>query len=116
MVTPAFLYVYGARMKRLEVAAALSMVLVMIPDVLYGATGWAQFGYRFSLDYLPMLAVLTASGMSYRVGSRKWLVICLTFSSRCGDRCTSSIPDGGRARVPVEALAVRGRRRRRGSR
>ena len=78
MVTPAFLYVYGARMKRLEVAAALSMVLVMIPDVLYGATGWAQFGYRFSLDYLPMLAVLTASGMSYRVGSRKWLVICLS--------------------------------------
>jgi hypothetical protein len=59
MVTPAFIYAWGAQMKRLEIVAALSMVLVMIPHVLYGATGWAQFGYRFSLDYFPMLAVLT---------------------------------------------------------
>jgi hypothetical protein len=78
MVTPAFLYAFGARAKRLEIAAATATALVMIPHLLYGATGYAQFGYRFSMDYLPMLAVLTASGMGYRVGMRKWLIIGLS--------------------------------------
>ena len=78
MVTPAFLYVYGALVKRLEIAAAVAMVLVMIPDVMHGTTGWAQFGYRYSMDFFPMLAVLTASGMGYRVGVRSWLVIGLS--------------------------------------
>jgi hypothetical protein len=78
LVTPAFLYAYSAAWKRLEVAAAAAMVLVMIPHVLHGTTGWTQFGYRFSMDYFPMLAVLTASGMGYRVGIRKWLVIGLS--------------------------------------
>lgn len=78
MVTPAFLYAFGARVKRLEVAAALAMGLVMIPHLLYAATGFAQFGYRFSLDYLPMLAVLTASGMGHHIGIRKWLIVALS--------------------------------------
>ncbi|MGH3842002.1 MAG: hypothetical protein ACRDS0_11235 [Pseudonocardiaceae bacterium] len=77
MVTPAFLYAYRALAKRLEVAAALAMGLVMIPHVLYAVTG-GGFGYRFSLDYLPMLAVLTASGMGHRVGIRGWLAIVLS--------------------------------------
>jgi uncharacterized membrane protein len=50
----------------------------MIPHVLYATTGYGQFGYRYSLDYLPMLAVLTASGMGYRMGTRKWLIIGLS--------------------------------------
>jgi hypothetical protein len=79
MVTPAFLYAYGAQVKRLEVIAAVAMGLVMIPDVLHGTTGWAEFGYRYSMDYFPMLAVLTASGLGRRsVGTRQWLVIALS--------------------------------------
>jgi uncharacterized membrane protein len=78
MVTPAFLYAFGARVKRLEVVAAVAMGLVMIPDVLHGTTGWTEFGYRYSMDYFPMLAVLTASGLGRRVGTRKWLVIALS--------------------------------------
>lgn len=78
MVTPAFLYAFGARMKRLEIIAAATIVLVAIPHVLYAAVGFAQFGYRYSLDYFPMLAVLTVSGMGHHVGIRKWLVIGLS--------------------------------------
>ncbi|MGH7261038.1 MAG: hypothetical protein ACREI9_10195 [Nitrospiraceae bacterium] len=78
MVTPAFLYVYGALVKRLEVTAAVAMGLVMIPHLLHGTTGWAQFGYRFSMDYFPMLVVLAASGMGHRVGIRGWLAIGLS--------------------------------------
>jgi hypothetical protein len=78
MVTPAFLYAFDARMGRIEVAAAAALALVMIPDILHGTTGWTQFGYRFSMDYLPMLAVLAASGMEYRMGARKWLLVGLS--------------------------------------
>ncbi len=77
MVTPAFLYAYGALAKRLEGAAAVAMGLVMIPHVLYVVTG-GGFGYRFSMDYIPMLMVLTASGMGHRIGTRQWLLIGLS--------------------------------------
>lgn len=77
MVTPAFLYAYAAMVKRLEVAAAVSIGLVMIPHVLYVVTG-GGFGYRFSMDYVPMLLVLTASGMGHRIGIRQWLLIGLS--------------------------------------
>ena len=40
--------------------------------------GWAQFGYRYSLDYLPMLAVLAASGMGERPGVRAWAAVALS--------------------------------------
>lgn len=52
MVTPAFLYAFAARRKWLELAAAVAVVLVAIPHVLSGATAYAQFGYRFSLDHV----------------------------------------------------------------
>ncbi|HET9254156.1 MAG TPA: hypothetical protein VFO16_03010 [Pseudonocardiaceae bacterium] len=78
LVSPAFLYAFGTRLGRVEIAAMVAMGLVMIPHVLYATTGYAQFGYRYSLDYLPMLAVLTASGMGYRMGGRKWLVVGLS--------------------------------------
>jgi hypothetical protein len=74
MVTPAFLYAYGASAKRLELVAAASVGLVMIPHILYVVTG-GGFGYRFSMDYVPMLMILTASGMGQRVGLRKWLLV-----------------------------------------
>ncbi len=77
MVTPAFLYAYGALAKRLEVAATVAMGLVMIPGILYVVTG-GGFGYRFSLDYVPMLLVLSASGMGHRMSTRKWVLIGLS--------------------------------------
>lgn len=78
MVTPAFLYAFAAAAKRVEVAAAVSIVMVATVHVLHGSIGWAQFGYRFSLDYLPMLLVLTAAGMGYQMGTRKWLIVGLS--------------------------------------
>ncbi|MEX1335999.1 MAG: hypothetical protein AB1Z66_11930 [Candidatus Limnocylindrales bacterium] len=40
---------------RLAVAAAVSAALVMVPNLLHGNPGFAQIGYRFILDALPML-------------------------------------------------------------
>jgi hypothetical protein len=44
--------------------ALLSVVLVMLPDVMHGSWGFAQFGYRFILDAAPLLVLLL--GWAYR--------------------------------------------------
>jgi hypothetical protein len=44
--------------------ALLSVVLVMLPDVMHGSWGFAQFGYRFILDAAPILVLLL--GWAYR--------------------------------------------------
>jgi len=78
LATPALLYMFRARLKeRLSLAALAALFLVSIPIVTYGATGYAQFGYRFSLDLLPFMAILVASGMRHRLDRLKIAVILL---------------------------------------
>lgn len=43
-------------------ALALSAALVALPSLLYHNTGWVQFGYRFSNDYVVMLLAMLALG------------------------------------------------------
>ncbi len=47
-----------ARMVGLYLAAGL----VCLSDLMYQNSGWVQFGYRFSLDYMVLLIVLIALG------------------------------------------------------
>jgi hypothetical protein len=42
----------------------LSVALVLLPDVMHGSWGFAQFGYRFILDAVPLLLLLL--GWAYR--------------------------------------------------
>ena len=45
----------------------LTVLAVALPSLLYQNSGWVQFGYRFSLDYTPMLICLWALG-GHRLG------------------------------------------------
>ncbi|MGB2798751.1 MAG: hypothetical protein WBC82_02745 [Dehalococcoidia bacterium] len=76
--TPALLYIFRARLKGLSLAAIAAILATAIPIVTCGATGFAQFGYRYSLDVLPFLAILVASGMRYRLNRLKIAVILLS--------------------------------------
>jgi hypothetical protein len=40
----------------------LTVALVALPSLLYQNSGWLQFGYRFALDYMPLLIALIAVG------------------------------------------------------
>jgi hypothetical protein len=40
----------------------LTVALVAVPSLLYQNSGWLQFGYRFALDYMPLLIALLAIG------------------------------------------------------
>ena len=76
--TPALIYMFRARLKdKMTLAALGGLLLTSIPILTYGATGFAQFGYRFSLDVLPFMILLVASGMRYRLDKFKMTIIIL---------------------------------------
>ena len=76
--TPALIYMFRAHLKdKLTLAAAGGLVLTLIPILTYGATGFSQFGYRFSLDILPFMILLLASGMNYQLNKFKVTIIIL---------------------------------------
>jgi hypothetical protein len=62
LTTPAFLWVFGAfRRARRDAslaAVAIAAGLALVPNILHGTVGFAQFGYRFSLDAQPFLVAL----------------------------------------------------------
>ena len=64
--TPAFLWIFSAlrfiRRDPTVAYTALAAVLALVPDVLHGTVGFAQFGYRFSLDAQPFLIALALAG------------------------------------------------------
>jgi hypothetical protein len=61
--TPVLLYVLWPREKPpLHLALWLTVAFVAIPSLFYQNSGWVQFGYRFSLDYMVFLMMLLAIG------------------------------------------------------
>jgi hypothetical protein len=77
--TPALLYMFRARLnERLALAALVGLLLTSIPTLTYAVEGWAQFGYRYSLDVLPFMVLLVASGMRYRLNYFAIAIIVLS--------------------------------------
>jgi hypothetical protein len=61
--TPILLYVLWPRDKPvLHRALWITIACVALPSLLYQNSGWVQFGYRFSLDYIVFLLMLIAMG------------------------------------------------------
>jgi hypothetical protein len=60
--TPVLIYLLWPKaLSRFYVVLALTALFVAIPSLLYQNSGWLQFGYRFSLDYMPYLIVMLAA-------------------------------------------------------
>jgi len=77
LTTPMFIYLLGTSLNRMTFSAAVAAALTLVPVVTYGTTGGTQFGYRYALDVLPMLLVLTAAGMGYQMSRLKWGVVAV---------------------------------------
>ena len=68
LITPAFFLIFRAKFKeRIVLAALVSVVAIMIPELMHGGNGFTQFGYRHTLDVLPFMIILVASGMREKV-------------------------------------------------
>lgn len=63
VTTPALLLVLWPKQKPpIHRALWITVACVAAPSLLYMNSGWVQFGYRFSLDYMVFLVVLLAIG------------------------------------------------------
>jgi hypothetical protein len=68
LTTPVFFYLFRSRPRRYRQDVLLyrlmwvSVLVIAIPHFFYQNTGWVQFGYRFSMDYLVFLMVILAIG------------------------------------------------------
>jgi hypothetical protein len=61
--TPALLWILCPKAaSRQYLWLAATAALVALPSLLYQNSGWVQFGYRFSLDFAPLLLLLLALG------------------------------------------------------
>lgn len=61
LTTPALLYLARARQRSwLVIGGWVAWALLLLPLLLYYNTGWWQFGYRFSLDFMVPVMVLLA--------------------------------------------------------
>lgn len=66
ITTPAFVWLFGGlrhvRRSATVGAVALAALLALVPDITHGTVGFAQFGYRFSIDAQPFLVALALAG------------------------------------------------------
>lgn len=70
------------RVSALMVGLFSATGLVALLDLCYQNSGWVQFGYRFSLDYMPALIVLLAlSGRRFGWGFGVLLAIAIAVNS-----------------------------------
>jgi len=60
--SPLVFAVFVRRSSAVKRACYIALLLVPIPTLMYYSAGWVQFGYRYLLDYLPFLIILTAFG------------------------------------------------------
>lgn len=80
ITTPAFIYAFLAplatRMAKLAWISIASIGLIVFS---HGSTGFAQFGYRFAVDFYPFLFLLTILGVSRKGSPSKvaWLLLAI---------------------------------------
>jgi hypothetical protein len=75
VTTPVFLWVFAGlqelRRSAALAAAAVGAALALLPDIFHGTIGFAQFGYRFSIDAQPFLVALAVAGDAFAGGAWK---------------------------------------------
>ena len=78
-------FIYTAFVRRHQVlrnASWMVIPLVALPTLLYFSQGWVQFGYRYLMDYLPFIMILTALGFEENQSrSSFWLKVVLVVAS-----------------------------------
>jgi len=79
LTTPAVFYVLKAKYNEsVNLWALLAMLGIMVPIVLWFSTGWVQFGYRYSLDFLPFLLILIAAGMGKTMNKTMIILVAIS--------------------------------------
>ena len=65
---------------RLTVGAGVTVVLIALFNLAHFSQGWVQWGYRFSLDFIPFLLPLVALGAARADGRPRAIAIALVIA------------------------------------
>lgn len=74
--SPLFIYVFMAKWRNLTRSSFAALVVLVIPSLLYWGIGAVQFGYRYSLDFLPFLYLILLS--AFKAGLPKMAKLLIT--------------------------------------
>jgi len=70
ITTPAFVYAFFAGIRnKIALGCWISIILIAFVNFCHGTWGFAQFGYRFAMDFYPFLFLLTVKGIGEDI---KW--------------------------------------------
>lgn len=75
--SPLFLFLLKAKRKSYFYSALIGIVVLAIPSLVYFGIGVSQFGYRYSLDFIPLLFLILLS--SFEKGVPKFAKLLITF-------------------------------------
>lgn len=79
ITTPAFIFAFASKLSsRITQFLWGSIIPIFIFVLAHGSNGFAQFGYRFAIDFYPFLILLTILGIE-RTGLKKihWLLLSI---------------------------------------
>ena len=75
ITTPAFVFAFFAGIRnKIAIGCWLSIILIAFVEFCHGTWGFTQFGYRFAMDFYPLLFLLTVKGIGDRL---RWYHITL---------------------------------------
>jgi hypothetical protein len=76
ITTPAFVYTLGASLVSFEnILLWLTILAIGLTNFSHGSTGFAQFGYRFAMDFYPFLFLLIIKGLKRGLKWHHWLLL-----------------------------------------
>jgi len=80
ITTPAFIYSFFSNIKERVVQISwLVIILISLVIFSHGTTGFAQFGYRFAVDFYPFLIFLTIKGVSKgKLKTHHWILLIVS--------------------------------------
>ena len=80
ITTPAFIYSFFSNIKERVVQISwLVIILISLVIFSHGTTGFAQFGYRFAVDFYPFLILLTIKGVSKgKLKTHHWILLIVS--------------------------------------
>jgi hypothetical protein len=79
LTSPALLLAFRTKWSGPLVKACwLAVAFILIPLLTHYATGWIQFGFRYSLDLMLFLVLITSLGFPVTLGNRTRILIMLS--------------------------------------
>lgn len=81
--SPLFVYLIRAKRKEFTVPALATVIVVMIPSLVYFGIGIIQYGYRYSLDFMPLLFLILLTAFKKKLDTFAKALIFVGIAVNC---------------------------------